>query len=385
MPTAIADETPRIVADIGGTNGRFAIVRGGAIDARHEYRNADFPDLASLVTRYLADAGSADDDVRAACLAVAAPISPDGEAKFTNAPWRVSARELQQAMRLDRVALINDFAAQAYGLETLEDVGTTLVARRSPHGADDATVARADRGTAGTSTVVPDARVVLGPGTGLGCAALVPSIEAHGAAVAVTSEGGHMGFAATTPDDRRVLELAQRRYGRVSWERVCCGAGLALTHAALWPDDAIPGVVDGDPSEVVRRAAADPSSPAGRTVAQYSGMLGAFAGDLALVFRASGGVWLTGGVLNHLGDAFDADAVRRQGALPRLAVGAAGATHRRRRLRAARMRTLPRAHAGRVTAAAEPRIYGASLYNRALRDGRPSPSGCRDRHRWAND
>ena len=321
---------PRIVADIGGTNGRFAIVRDGVVTERREYRNASFPDLATLVTRYLADAGSADDDVRVACLAVAAPITADGEAKFTNAPWRVSGRALQQAMGLSQVALINDFAAQAYGLETLGDADTTVVADgvaeaavARPRGDEPAGASVAHRGGAversapgdpsvaapATTAAAPlAARVVLGPGTGLGCAALVPSIEQVGALVAVTSEGGHMGFSASTADDRRIFDLAQRRFGRTSWERVCCGAGLALVHEALWPDDVLPGVADGNPAEVVRHARADAASHAAETVRQYCGLLGAFAGDLALVFRATGGVYLTGGVLGHLGDAFDRDA-----------------------------------------------------------------------------
>ena len=126
MPDSSA--SPRIVADIGGTNGRFAIVRDGRMTERREYRNAGFPDLASLLRQYLTDAGSADDDVQAACLAVAAPISSDGEARFTNAPWTVSSHALREAMGFERIALINDFAAQAYGLEMLVDDGAEQVA-----------------------------------------------------------------------------------------------------------------------------------------------------------------------------------------------------------------------------------------------------------------
>ena len=119
---------PRIVADIGGTNGRFAIVRDGRITERREYRNAEFPDFASLIKRYLDDAGHADDNVEAACFAVAAPVSENGEAHFTNASWTVSARELSTALKFERVAIINDFAAQAYGLETLDAADADLVA-----------------------------------------------------------------------------------------------------------------------------------------------------------------------------------------------------------------------------------------------------------------
>ena len=282
-----ATHAARLVADIGGTNGRFAIVRDGRMTERREYRNAEFPDLATLIARYLADAGSADDAVAAACLAVAAPISADGVAQFTNAPWKVAARELEEAMRLPRVALINDFAAQAYGLESLGTDGVATIANGT---GDDP---------------VPGARVVLGPGTGLGCAALVPATEKDEKPFAVTSEGGHMGFAATTADDRRIFDAAFAKFGRVSWERVCCGSGLALVHAAMWPDDRVDGVVEGNPGEVVTLAKADPEGHAARSVRQFSGMLGAFAGDLALVFRASNGVYLTGGVLGHLGAAFD--------------------------------------------------------------------------------
>ena len=288
---------PRIVADIGGTNGRFAIVRDGRVTERRSYRNAEFPDLASLIERYLDDAGSADDDVEAACLAVAAPVSENGEARFTNAPWKVSARALQEAMKLARVAIINDFAAQAYGLEALGPADAqAIVAATTRAGAS------AGKG----------ARVVLGPGTGLGCAALVPDIEASGLSVAVTSEGGHMGFAAETDDDRKILDAARAKFGHASWERVCSGSGLALIHMALWPDENIAGVRDGDPSEVVRLAQADRGSHAAQSVRQFCGTLGAFAGDLALVFNASGGVYLTGGVLGHLADAFDADAFMRR-------------------------------------------------------------------------
>ncbi len=290
-PTSSAARGPRIVADIGGTNGRFAIVRDGRVEARREYRNADFPDLATLVAGYLEDAGSADDDVEAACLAVAAPLSHDGEARFTNAPWKVSTRELRVAMKLERVSLINDFAAQAYGLMTLG-------------GRDIAAV------TVGTPAIDSSrsARVVLGPGTGLGCAALAPGLEDGDPPIAVTSEGGHMGFAAETDEDRRVHAAAIAKFGRVSWERVCCGAGLALVHHALFPADGLAGVADGDPSAVVKAALADRKGDAARSVEQYCGMLGAFSGDLALVFHAAGGVYLTGGVLTHLGEAFDAGA-----------------------------------------------------------------------------
>ena len=291
---------PRIVADIGGTNGRFAIERGGALTERREYRNAEFSNLAALLTRYLADASSAGEDVQEACLAVAASVSEEGDARFTNASWTVSARDIAAAMKLGRVAVINDFAAQAYGLDTLGgDEAVQIGGPRSRHH---------DSAPHGHRA----ARVVLGPGTGLGCAALVPARANGVEAVAVTSEAGHMGFAAETEDDRRIHDAAKAKYGHVSWERVCCGAGLALIHATLASDDALPGVDEGDPTEVSNAARLDAASRAAASVRQFSGMLGAFAGDLALAFNAAGGVYLTGGVVAHLGAAFDAQEFARR-------------------------------------------------------------------------
>ena len=285
---APAPHAPRIVADIGGTNGRFAIVRDERITERREYRNAEFADLPALVAHYLEESGNADDDVESACLAVAAPLSDDGVARFTNAPWEVSTRELQQAMNLPRVVLINDFAAQAYGLLTLGpgDVSEVAPGDRAR---------RSDR----------KARVILGPGTGLGCAGVVSPVNDTDPPVAVTSEGGHMGFVVENETDRIVFDLARKKFGRVSWERVCCGAGLALVHQALFPAHQLVGVEDGDPSEVVKALDADGEGDEARSVRHYCGLLGAFAGDLALVFRAEGGVYLTGGVLAHLGNRFD--------------------------------------------------------------------------------
>ncbi len=280
------------MADIGGTNGRFAIARDGKLTERHEYRNAEFSDLAALLARYLEDAGASSDEIDGACLAVAAPVSVDGEAKFTNAPWTVSTRALKTALSLSRVALINDFEAQAYGLMTVGDADVSVVSPGTP--------------------ASPGTRVILGPGTGLGCAALTPAIEPDAPPVAVTSEGGHMGFAAESDADRRILDVARAQFGRTSWERVCCGAGIALVHRALAPDDVLDGVADGDPSEVVKSAIADPSSPAAASLRHYCGLLGSFAGDLALVFHAGAGIYLTGGVLTHLGDAFDVDAFMRR-------------------------------------------------------------------------
>ena len=93
MAPASSKAPARLVADIGGTNGRFAIVRDGTIGDRREYRNAEFPDLPALLERYFADVGvTSDAIVASACLAVAAPITDDGEAESSPTRRGRSAR-----------------------------------------------------------------------------------------------------------------------------------------------------------------------------------------------------------------------------------------------------------------------------------------------------
>ena len=157
-------------------------------------------------------------------------------------------------MELPRVALINDFAAQAYGLLTLgrADIAAVAVGNAVVDSPD----CGARRPRTGNRPRMRGAR---------------PRDRRRRPPVAVTSEGGHMGFVAETDADRRILEVARAKFGRTSWERVCCGAGLALVHHALHPDDGMAGVADGDPSAVVERAKADPASDAARSVGSTAG------------------------------------------------------------------------------------------------------------------
>ena len=118
------------------------------------------------------------------------------------------------------------------------------------------------------------------------------------------SEAGHMGAAPSGDDARAVVERSRLRHGRVSWERLLCGDGLALFDAvARGADEAA------EPADVAARAQSGDTA-ARRAASAFAHALGEFAGDLCLAFNATGGVYLTGGVLDGLGRAFDADAFR---------------------------------------------------------------------------
>lgn len=268
-----------IVSDIGGTHARFNrwSTQGGlSANPPTRYRNDDFRDLAALLNQYRGDAAP---NVARAMLALALPVGP-GEMRMTNRSWAFTAQGLCADAGLAQLRLVNDFVAAAAGIGALSASESIQLG--------------------GLRSIVGPV-VVLGPGTGLGTAVILndgpkPRV--------MSSEAGHIGAAPTRNDARKVFELSRLRHGRVSWERLLCGDGLALFDAvARGAEEAA------EPAHVAARAQA--GDMAARLAASaFAHALGEFAGDLCLAFSATGGVYLTGGVLDGLGRAFDADALR---------------------------------------------------------------------------
>jgi len=259
-----------LLADIGGTNARFALLRDDGISQVQRLRVDAYNDPADAIAAYLDQAGASPPAL--AVLAVAGPVEQGG-ARLTNAGWRFDAAALARAGGFDRVRLINDFEAQAWALpELAPDNVTPLGGGTARHDA---------------------ARLVLGPGTGLGVAAYLPP-TADGPERVVTGEGGHATLAAEGPDEWALLARLRARYGRVSAERVLSGPGLAALAEAVAEEqgEAVPARTP----EAVLAAARDGDPTARRAEAVFCGLLGAFAGDLALIFGARGGVWLGGGL-----------------------------------------------------------------------------------------
>jgi glucokinase len=144
------------------------------------------------------------------------------------------------------------------------------------------------------------AKVVLGPGTGLGVAALVPVAEGW---QAVPSEGGHCSFGADSSDEEPIFARL-RAQDPGSAETVLSGPGIARLHAALHPGAALLR-----PRTIVGQALAGDAS-AQATIRLFTRLLGRFAGDIALTFKATGGVYLGGGVVRRLGSLLDAGIFR---------------------------------------------------------------------------
>lgn len=228
-------------------------------------------------------------------LAVACPIG-GGPIRLTNLDWTFDAASVRQAVGASRIRIVNDFAAAAAGLLGLGDADIKIL--EPPGRPVDAVVTRPDA-AAPIADRSAGVRVVLGPGTGLGLSALV---QCGSVWRVLESEAGHMGCATTYRDAQPALARARNRWGRVSWERLLCGDGLAMLDAAL--RDAPARL----PAEVAADAlAGEPTAV--RAARAFSYALGEFAGDACLMLRADQ-VYLTGGVLDGLGAAFDAQAFR---------------------------------------------------------------------------
>jgi len=277
-----------LVADIGGTNARFALTDLAApaveLHEARSLRNADFASVQHAIETYLAGVGA---KPKQAALAVACPVGQD-EIRLTNRAWSFSRRELQRTLGLDELRMINDFGAVAWAVPSLPREHLVTL-----------------HGDAGAELRGPVS--VLGPGTGLGVALLVGSHE-HGWQ-AVETEGGHTSFAAIGDEERAISTWLTAQHGRTSTERLLCGKGLSEIDVVLRGATAVlpsqhPAPGDSsllkpalrDPAEIVAAALEGHDLAARQTLARFCAVLGSVAGDCALIHGART-VVIAGGIV----------------------------------------------------------------------------------------
>jgi len=270
-----------LLADVGGTNVRFALADTAAsaplsLDSIQTYAVADYLSLADAARHYL-DANG----VRAThgVFAIAGRVERD-EARMTNHPWVVSRRLLQDKLGLDALELVNDFVAQAMAVRLLREEDLLPIGPRPAAPAD-----------AGSRTCG-----VLGPGTGLGVAAL---IVRGGHTIALATEGGHVGFAPGTDEEVAVLQRLAARFGHVSNERLVSGGGLVNLHCALAEIADIPCDQDAQPADITAGAEAGDALCV-RAIELFCDVFGSVAGDMTLALGAWDGVYLSGGLVPRL-------------------------------------------------------------------------------------
>lgn len=270
-----AFDFPILIGDIGGTNARFSVVRDATSEAGEPVivQTADFPTIDDAIRVAVLEKSSM--RPRSAVLAVAGPVDGDAIA-LTNCPWVVRPKGMSASAGLHDVVVLNDFEAQALAVVALGEEHMEKIGGGAP---------------------VPNAgRVVLGPGTGLGVAGLIHS---RGIWIPIPGEGGHMDIGPRTPRDFAVFPHIEKLEGRISGEQILCGRGLVNTYRAVAAADglAAPFTL---PAEVTRAALDGTDRTAEEALDLFVTCLGRTAGDLALVFKSQGGVFLTGGIAQKI-------------------------------------------------------------------------------------
>lgn len=267
-----------LVADIGGTNARFAIARGCAksgfqLEEVRRLKNEHFEHLRDAAHAYLEICSG--DRPKRGCLAVAGPIS-NGVVRLTNSNWKFKPQELADELGLETIVPVNDFAAQARGAPLADKRDLTVI----------------NPGTPNPAAI----SAVLGPGTGLGLGLL---LSRPSGVVVLPTEGGHAGFAPRTELELEVGRYIANEYGFCSWERLLSGRGLVNIHRAMCQLEGVnwPGI---RPEEITAEALEHDDSISRRVVDLFCAALGGYAGDVAVLSGAQGGIYLGGGILPRI-------------------------------------------------------------------------------------
>jgi len=280
--TTAMSPTVQIVADIGGTNARFAYVELGSakLQRLEVFPCADFPFLTDALSAYINAAQLP--PVSGICLAVAGTVAAD-LIDLPNNHWCFSRAELQRNLAIP-LQVINDFDAQILAIDLLTDTELTWLGPSRPSAA-------------------AQVKAVLGPGTGLGVSAMLENGNI------VPSEGGHIAFAPVDEHELRLLEVLWQRYERVSVERLLSGMGLANLY---WANAKLDGQERELPAAEVSAGARAGDKYCVAAIRDFSAILGSVAGDSALGLGATGGVYISGGIVPRLMDILDQELLRQR-------------------------------------------------------------------------
>ena len=275
MLTAESENTLRLIADVGGTNARFALVRGshGLPEQQRTLPTADYPGICDAIRTYLSQIGSK--QPLEAAVAIANPVTGD-LIKMTNSHWTFSVEAARCELGLARLLLLNDFTALALALPTIPPAQLEQVGGGAP--------------------VADTPLALIGAGTGLGVSGLVPS---GGGWAPLQGEGGHVTLCATNQREADIIGITQRQYPHVSAERLISGMGLEnLYRAIALLDNVEPEALSA--SQVSERGLAGTCRYCAEALEIFCAMLGTVAGNLALTLGSQGGVYIGGGIVPRL-------------------------------------------------------------------------------------
>ncbi|MFC5509903.1 glucokinase [Massilia jejuensis] len=288
-PSSSPFDSARLLADVGGTNARFALeLAPGRFEAVQVLACGDHATFADAVRAYLATpAVQAAGPVRHAAVAIANPVDGD-RIRMTNHHWQFSIEAVRREVGLDILLVVNDFYALARSLPHLSASDKVQIGGGAPR--------------AGSPLGL------LGAGTGLGVSGLIPSA---GGWIALNSEGGHVTFSPASELEVAVLQYAWREFEHVSAERFLSGAGVELIYRALAHVQGLAPAPLAAP-EISRRGLAGECALSAQVLDVFCGMLGTVAGNLAVTLGAQGGVYIGGGIVPRLGGRFAASSFRQR-------------------------------------------------------------------------
>jgi len=262
-----------VVADIGGTNARFALARSDADGRIHlaslkRYLCVDFLSPVALLKRYLSDHDI--DSVVPCILACAAPITAGDVVAQANLPWPLRHASFSEVHLAKSVHLVNDFVALAYGVPTVTHKQSMLLC--------------------GESNTNKGSILVIGPGTGLGAAIWLPGSPSQ----VLASEAGHSALAVVSDDEINLLRMLRKKWPHVDNERVLSGPGICNTYQALCESHGVVARLQ-TPAEITTAAIDKTDLMATESLALFCGLLGSVVADLAIATSASE-VVLAGGI-----------------------------------------------------------------------------------------
>ena len=257
-----------LVGDIGGTNSRFGLVKQGSMAIQHmeALRNDNFPSLEGAIQQYLRNREVT--SLSSAAIAIAAPVDRE-HISLTNYDWSFTSESLRLAAKARHLRLLNDYEALALSLPHLR--GDDLVQ------------------IGGQESAVPKLKIVMGPGTGLGMAALAPLPQ--GGWMALPGELGQVTLPTVTREEFELRERMKKPGSTFIAEDAVSGSGLYLLYRTLSPQGKL-----ATPEAVIQAALAGQDEVAAKTLDHFISWLARISGDAAMALQARGGVYLAGGI-----------------------------------------------------------------------------------------
>jgi glucokinase len=281
-PQRVPQEALLLAADVGGTHARVGLLSrrpDGASPVTvlryQRYACAEWPSLTAVLQHFVSDLDAP--GVIDQCVVASAGYVLDDAIVNDNLAWPVSIRDIRDSLALDSLAVINDFEAVAWATQFLNDADTLPVI--------DASAPRQ-----------PGPVLVMGPGTGLGSAVLLPG-PPH--ATVLATEAGQIALAPGNEREIEILRLFARERSHVSFEYALSGPGLRNLYRAVCTLRGSDAVLD-EPNAITHAALMRSDAAAVEALEVFCGLLGSFVADLVLLYGARGGVFLAGGILPQI-------------------------------------------------------------------------------------